>query len=251
MSLIDQPFGNYRFLPGIAPYSCGVVAAPGFEIVHAVLQRPVPWRDGFDRISQHLAAENRPHAALCGVELRSPRPCTFAGFAEFNHGYAAVLESWGLFVNGINPIPRTNVAPVVAPPTEPVLYGFSYTRPADPNVPPTFVVAGGGELPEGILEHEAIVALGDTSPAGIERKAAFVMDRMEDRLHGLRVDWPLVTAVDVYTIHAVAPLLPRVILGRIGAAAIHGVHWHYSRPPIEAVEFEMDVRGVRTELRVM
>ncbi len=56
MPLIDHPLGNYRFLPGIAPYSCGVVSVPGFEIVHVTFQRPVPYRDGFERIAQHLAA---------------------------------------------------------------------------------------------------------------------------------------------------------------------------------------------------
>src|SRR5580693_7880442 len=103
MPLIDHPFGHYRFLPGIAPYSCGVVAAPGFEIVHVTLQQPIPYRDGFDRIAKLLRVEKRPKAALCGIELRSPRPYSFAGFAEFNKGYAAILENWGLFVDGINP----------------------------------------------------------------------------------------------------------------------------------------------------
>jgi hypothetical protein len=28
------------------------------------------------------------------------------------------------------------------------------------------------------------------------------------------------------------------------------VHWHYTRPPIEEVEFEMDVRCVRRDLRI-
>ena len=99
MSLIDHPEGNYRFLPGIAPYSCGAVSAPGFEIVHAVLQRPLPYRAGFDRIAGHLAAAGRPKAALCGVELRSPAPFSFPGFAAFNGEYAAILEGWGLLVN--------------------------------------------------------------------------------------------------------------------------------------------------------
>ncbi len=73
------------------------------------------------------------------------------------------------------------------------------------------------------------------------------MDLMENRLVGLRGDWPMVTAIDVYTIHPIEHLLRRVILDRAGAVAIH---WHYSRPPIEAIEFEMDLRGVRTEIRV-
>jgi hypothetical protein len=66
----------------------------------------------------------------------------------------------------------------------------------------------------------------------------------------LGVEWTEVTAIDVYTVHSIESLLPRVILGRTGAAASHGVHWYYSRPPIEAIEFEMDLRGVRMEIRL-
>ncbi len=248
MPLIDHPTGNYRFLPGIAPYSCGVVSSPGYEIVHVTLQRPIPYRQGFERVAEFLAAERRPKAALCGMELRSPRPFSFAGFGEFNAGYAAILESWGVFVNGANPVARTNVAPEVTPPAEPQLYGFSYTRPIDGDATPTFVVAGGGELPEGKLSREFIIALGDTSAVGLETKARFVMKLMENRLHGLGVSWQTVTVADVYTVHPIERLLPEVILGRMRPADGHGIHWHYSRPPIAEIEYEMDVRGVRNEL---
>ena len=88
MALIQHPVGNYYLLPGIAPYSCGVVSAPGFEIAHVTLHRPVAYREGFDVIESTLADERRPIAALCGVELRCPRPYTFDGFAEFNAEYA-------------------------------------------------------------------------------------------------------------------------------------------------------------------
>jgi hypothetical protein len=250
MPLTDHPLGDYRFLPGIAPYSCGVVSAPGFEIAHATLHRPVPYRDGFDRIERHLAAEGRPRVALCGVELRSPRPFSFEGFAEFNAGYARILEGWGLFVDGVNPVARTNVAPEVDPPGEPVLYGFSYSRPCDPSLPASFVVAGAGELPEGVLDGGEIVRAGDTSPEGIAAKVAFVMGLMEDRLRGLGAGWPEVTAIDIYTIHPIDRLLPQAVLGRVGEASTHGVRWFFSRPPIEGIEYEMDVRGVRAELRI-
>lgn len=247
MSLMNHPEGNYRFLPGIAPYSCGAVSAPGFEIVHAVFQQPVPYRAGFERIAEHLTTAARPKAALCGIELRSPAPFSFPGFAAFNGEYTAILKEWGVFVNGINPVARTNVAPVVHPPSEPSLYGFSYTRPCANAQPPTFVAAGAGELPEGILAAESIVALGDTSPKGITTKAVFVMDLMENRLRGLGADWSLVNAIDVYTIHSLDTVLPEVVLSRAGPASTHGVRWHYTRPPITDIEFEMDLRGTRTE----
>jgi hypothetical protein len=210
----------------------------------------LPYRRGFDRIERHLGAEERPRSALCGIELRSPRPFTFDGFAGFNASYARILEGWGLYVEGVNPVARTNIAPEVDPPPEPVLYGFSYSRPSDPSLPPTFVVAGAGELPEGVLSPQAIVRAGETSPEGIAAKSAFVMDLMEHRLRGLGGDWSAVTAIDVYTVHPIDRLLSEVILRRVGPAAVHGVRWFYSRPPIEGIEFEMDVRGVRAEVRL-
>jgi hypothetical protein len=252
MTLIDHPKGHYRFLPGIAPYSGGVVAMPGYEIVHATLHPAIDYRQGFLKILSHLEASGRPVAALCGIELRSPEPYSFEGFSAFNERYARVLEGWGLFVAGVNPVARTNVAPAFDPPAPgvPMLHGFSFTRPCTPVLAPTFVVAGAGELPEGVLEPGAIVAAGDVSRPGIARKAAFVMDLMETRLCGLGVDWPMVTAVDVYTVHPFDHLLPATILGRIGPAAARGVCWLYSRPPIVGVEFEMDVRGIRAEILI-
>ena len=250
MPLIDHPTGNYRFLPGIAPYSCGVVAAVGYEIVHVVFREAPPYRDGFERIKQHLATEQRPAAALCAMELRSPCPFTFAGFSKFNAAYAQILQDWGLFVEGVNPVARTNVAPQVTPPSEPVLYAFSYTKPTTRSLSPTFVVAGAGELPEGVLSAAAIIAPGDVSTGGLRTKARFVMDLMETRLRGLGADWPLVTDVDVYTIHPLEALLQDLVLTRMRPADRHGIHWHYSRPPIEAIEFEMDLRGIRTEIRI-
>jgi len=250
MSLTDHPEGGYRFLPGIDPYSGGVVSAAGHEVVHASLHRPVPYRFGFDLIESHLISQGRPRAALCGVELRSSKPFTFEGFAAFNAGYARILESWGLFVEGVNPVARTNVAPEVDPPPEPSLHGFSYTRPCGNVLPPTFVVAGAGELPEGILSPEAIVRAGETSSGAMSEKGAFVMGLMEARLRGLGADWADVSELDVYTVHSIDRLLPEVILNRIGPAAGHGVHWYYSRPPIVGIEFEMDLRGVRTEIRL-
>lgn len=249
MRLVEHPTGNYRFLPGIAPYSCGVVSSPGFEIVNATFQRPLPYRAGFERIATLLDEQQRPRTALCAISLRSPRPFSFQGFADFNAEYAATLDRWGVFVDGVNPIARTNVAPVIAPPSEPVLYGFSFTKGCPADAPPTGVVAGAGELPEGILARSAIVALGDTTPQWLAVKARFVMDLMENRLHGLGLSWSAVSMANVYTAHSILELLPAVLLGRMGAAAIHGVHWHFSRPPIEEIEFEMDVRSTRTDLR--
>src|SRR4051812_13907970 len=169
MPLIDNPHGGYRFLTGIAPYSAGVLAAPGYEIVRATLRAPLPYQAGFELIERHLAEQSRPRAALCAVELRAPQPWSFEGFARFNADYQRLLDDWDVLLDGHNPIARTNVAPSVAAPSQTALYAFSYSAPSD--LPPTFVVAGAGELPEGVLSAEAIVRGGETTAAAIEAKA--------------------------------------------------------------------------------
>jgi hypothetical protein len=94
------------------------------------------------------------------------------------------------------------------------------------------------------------VNAGDTSPEAIVAKATYVMDLMEHRLHGLGGDWPAVTAINIYTVHPIGRLLPEVVLRRAQEAGTHGVRWFYSRPPVVGIEYEMDLRGVRTELRI-
>ncbi|MCW5977453.1 MAG: hypothetical protein KIT09_05220 [Bryobacteraceae bacterium] len=237
-------------MKGISPYSAGGVASPGFEIEHARLQRPLPLDAGFDLVSDHLQGIGRPRQALCGMELRSPRPFTFEGFGRFNAGYVETLKRWDVFVDGVNPVARTNVAPEVAPPAEPSLYGFSYTVPsgqAAKRRPPSFIVAGAGELPEGSLDARDVVRRGETSADAIEAKARFVLDLMEGRLRELGASWADVTVAELYTVHDVHPFLQRMLLPRMGGAP-HGLTWHFARPPIVSIEFEMDLRGCRREL---
>ncbi|HEX5815046.1 MAG TPA: RidA family protein, partial [Methylomirabilota bacterium] len=95
---------------------------------------------------------------------------------------------------------------------------------------------------------ERIVRRGETSPDAIREKAAFVMDVMRTRLRGLGADWPDVTAIDVYTPHPIEPFARDLLLRAAGPAAVHGVRWFPSRPPVEGLEFEMDMRGVAREL---
>ena len=55
MALVQHPVGNYQFVTfsndprilGSAPFSNGVVAPPGYAIVHATFQEPLPYRAGF------------------------------------------------------------------------------------------------------------------------------------------------------------------------------------------------------------
>jgi hypothetical protein len=233
--LLPNPKGNYSFLKGIAPYSAGAVAEKGYEIVHVRFQQPVPLAQGFDRVKAHLQAVKRPAQALCAMELRSPKPFTFAGFGEFNGSYVEVLKSWNIFLDDLNPVARTNIAPEIGAPAVPSLYGFSYTVPST-RKEKTFIVAGAGELPEGSLK-----------PA-LREKTRFVMGLMAGRLQGLGVDWAQVTTTEVYTVHSVCSFLASEIIRPLGKAGIHGITWHYSRPPIVTIEYEMDLRGCAREI---
>jgi hypothetical protein len=245
--LVPYPKGNYSFLRGIAPYSAGVRADAGYEIVHVRLQRASPLNAGFMAIKEHLAANGRPPHALCGMELRSPKPFTFEGFNRFNGGYIQVLRDWGIVVDDVNPIARTNVAPEIGAPAAPALYGFSYTVHASANRK-TFVVAGGGELPEGSLSPNDVVRRGDTSSDGLREKVRFVMGLMSGRLQKLEVGWDSVTTANTYTVHPVCGILADEIIRPMGASAAHGMTWHYARPPIVTIEYEMDLRGVGREI---
>ncbi|MEJ7609380.1 MAG: hypothetical protein WKF37_24675 [Bryobacteraceae bacterium] len=245
--LVQNPKGSYSFLRGIAPYSAGVVADEGYEIVHARFQRLAPFADGCERVRKHLEQVSRPAQALCGMELRSPKPFTFQGFDEFNQGYIEALTKWGLIVDTVNPVARTNVAPEIGAPAAPSLYGFSYTVPSRTKKT-TFVVAGAGELPEGSLEPKDLVRAGETSADALGEKIRFVMGLMSGRLRGLGTDWEQVATANVYTVHPICAMLPEQIVRPMSASAIHGVTWYYSRPPIVSIEYEMDVRGCEQEL---
>jgi len=252
MQLIHNPNGNYAFLTGIAPYSAGVTALPGFEIIRATLADALPWRQGFALAEEHLRTLGRPLTALCAVELRSPAPFSFAGFAAFNGEYQAHLIEWGLLLDGRNPIARTNVAPAINPPAEPCLYAFSYTVPtASQTDARTFIVAGAGDLrDQADLSPAAVVRPGETSAEAMREKARVVLAVMQERLFGLGMGWADVSGVGVYTVQPLHPLLEGTVSCLLHEATQRGIHWHYSRPPIADLEYEMDLRGVRVEIRV-
>ena len=191
------------------------------------------------------ALASNPLTAFCACELRSPGQFTEEGFRQFNLRYAKVLEEWGILSDGSNPVARSNVCPEIAPPAEPGFHAFCVTLP-DPGAPPSFATAGSGESTEGKGAYEEqTIALGDTSPAGMRRKAEFVLGEMERRMGLLGGSWAAATATQVYTVHDIHPFLGEQLVRR--GAARHGVTWHYCRPPVLGLEYEMDVRGLPLE----
>jgi hypothetical protein len=235
--------GGYRFIKAVLPFSAGVAAEEGFAIERVRFRSPVPLEEGFRRIEAHLASRGRPKTALCSCELRSPKPFTEAGFKEFNRGYVSVLERWGILKDGVNPVARTNVCPEIGPPPVPSFHAFSYTVPGQGG----FVVAGSGEVPEGKGSYpEHIIRRGDVSADGLREKARWVLAEQERRLAALGFSWKDVTATQLYTIHDVHPFLADELARR--GAMPHGLTWHYARPPVVDLDYEMDCRGLGAEL---
>ena len=191
-----NPKGGYRFLLGIEPYSSGVIAEPGFEIVHVTLATPLPWHVGLQWVRRYLEWIDLTQHALCGVELRCPEPHTMDGFIDFNRDYRTLLNEWDIPVDGENPVARTNVAPAESPPSETTLFGFSYAKPSETDAT-TFVIAGGGELPTRKLDEQRIVRLGEVTPEAMLEKARCVVDIMRTRLEGLGATDEQLTMIDV------------------------------------------------------
>jgi hypothetical protein len=245
MTSIEFLPGGYRFIPGVSQYSAGVAALPGFRIERIAFHTMPPLAEGFSRIAQIIRAAGRPLTSFCACELRSPAPFTETGFKAFNEGYVSQLVEWGAMADGLNPVARSNVCPELAPPGEPSFYAFSFTIPAK-ETRPTFVIAGSGEAPEGKANyHDHIVRRGDRSAAGLREKARFVLSEMERRLAALGFEWRDTTAVQAYTVHDPHPFIADEIAAR--GAASRGLTWHYARPPVIDIEYEMDCRSVEVE----
>lgn len=239
--------GGYRYIKAVFQYSGGVAAEPGFEIERARFARPLRLADAYAAVEAHLKSIGRPATAFAQCELRSPAPFSDQGFYNFNREYVQTLARWGIFKDDINPVARTNVCPMYDAPTEPMMYAFSYTVPAPQAKRGTFVVAGGGEAREGGVSYrDRIVRLGDTSPEGLQEKVAFVIAEMDRRLGLLGFGWTDAVTTQAYTVQNVGHLVGPE-LARRGALA-GGLVWYYVRPPVEGLEYEMDVRGAAREL---
>jgi hypothetical protein len=245
MGTIDFAPGGYRYIPAVFQYSGGVAAMPGHAIRRVRFRTPVPLAEGFGRIERFIRDAGRPLTAFCACELRSSAPFTEDGFRAFNRVYVVTLETWGIYRDHDNPVARSNVCPEIDPPPEPSFHAFSFTVKAD-DAAPSFVVAGSGEAQEGRGSYrERTVRLGETGPDAMREKARFVLSEMERRLALLGVGWPDTTATQTYTVHDLHPFLADEIVARGAARA--GLTWHFCRPPVSGLEYEMDCRGVALE----
>jgi hypothetical protein len=234
--------GNYRFIPGVFQYSAGAAALPGYAVRRVRFRNPVPLKEGFARVEAIIRDAGRPLTSFCACELRSPAPFTDEGFRAF---YVVTLQKWGIYDGKVNPVARSNVCPEIDKPAKPSFHAFSFTVPSKDNAP-SFVIAGSGEAREGGATYkERTVRYGETSADALAEKARHVLGEMERRLGAFGYGWADTTATQVYTVYDLHPFLGDEIVRRGAARA--GLTWHFARPPVVGLDYEMDCRSVADE----
>jgi hypothetical protein len=245
MTTSDFTAGNYRFIPAVFQYSSGAAADRDFEIERVRFDRLVSLAEGFAQAARYIQATGRPLTSFCACELRSPAAFTEEGFRKFNEHYVKTLAEWGIYDGATNPVARSNVCPEIDPPSEPSFYAFSFTRPLE-GATPTFVIAGGAEARGGNGTYpERIVRYRDLSPEGIKEKVRFTVQAMERRLSEFGFGWKDTTGVQAYCIRDFHPVLADELVRR--GATRSGLTWHFARPPVIDLEYEMDCRRVMRE----
>jgi hypothetical protein len=68
---------------------------------------------------------------------------------------------------------------------------------------------------------------------------------MENRLGAFGFGWKDTTAVQAYTVHDFHPAMTDELVRR--GATRSGLTWHFARPPVIDLEYEMDCRRVTRE----
>jgi hypothetical protein len=241
----DFTAGNYRFIPAVFQYSSGAAADSGFEVERVRFDKLLPLAEGFAQAAKYIQAAGRPLTSFCACELRSPGAFTEDGFRTFNQHYVKTLAEWKIFDGTTNPVARSNVCPEIDPPAEPSFYAFSFTRPGTGSMP-SFVIAGGAELRGGRGTYpERIVRYKDLSPDAMKEKVRFTVGSMEERLGEFGYDWKDTTAVQAYTVYDFHSVMADELVRR--GAVRSGLTWHFARPPVVDLEFEMDCRRVARE----
>ncbi len=223
---------GFRFLPVDGPFSAGVAAEPGFDIVRVHVPYHTLLARGFQMIEQAMKRSHRPMTALCSLELRVPKPFNRADWAEFNDGYIAQWRRWEATVEGRIPGARTNVAPELDPPDRPCLHAFCYTMPSEGGGK-DFVISGAPE-PEG-------------TAGGLPAYWAVIAKELETRMKALGVTWEEATETQLYATRADHELFASDSLPLFTELVRPGLRWFFSRPPIESLNMEVDVRRLSGE----
>jgi hypothetical protein len=247
--------GGYRYIPSVFQYSAGVAAQPGFKLEQVRFKTPIPLGQAFDIAQSHLTRLGRPLTAFAHCELRSPSQFDDHGFIQFNKKYVGILEGWGLYKpqmgdqTPVNPVARTNVCPEYFGPKEVSMLAFTYTTPCDLSSASNFVLSGGGDARSGPEPYsDRIIALGDQSHSGLSLKIEFVIKEMRRRLECLGFKWDDVACTQAYSVHNIGGLVESLLASQ--GLISHGLNWHFARPPVQGLDFEMDLRGAINQIYI-
>ena len=241
--IVSSTQAGYTFLKGgMHPFSSGVACLTGHALTRVRFRTAPPLAEGLAKAAAFIKAQGRPLAALAACELRSPAPMSLADFAAFNRHYVELLKANGFPAEAPFPMARSNVAPTLAPPATNTLFAFTYaTTTSEAQPRPDFLISGKAEIMD---EPRTVIAEGDPSPAGTEKKASYVFQELRIRVEELGCQWADITGVQIYTPRSLDPVVP--LLKRVGLAHV-GVTLHPAYPPVAPYEFEVDVRSVSVE----
>jgi len=237
--------GAYRYLPG-GQFSGGVRAAPGFALRRVRFLAPLPLAQGLAAASRVIEAAGRPAAALAACELRSPLPLPRDEFTAFNERYLAALRDNGFPATAPYPVGRSNLAPILSPPAEAVLFAVTFTVPAPGGEGAggtDFLISGKPETATATVG--GIVGGDDISDAGMRLKAEYVMAELRARVAELDADWSAISGAQCYTVRPLEPVL-ETVMGDL-PMAWGGLTLVPAHPPVTGLYFEVDVRSVSEE----
>ena len=238
MSTLFEP-GAYRYLP-MGQFCSGVRAAPGFALRRVRFLRPLPIAQGMAAARRIIDVAGRPPAALAACELRSPLALPRDEFIAFNERYLQALRDNGFPATAPYPVGRSNLAPILSPPAEAVLFAFTFTVPAEDAGGRDYLISGKPESsPEGVVGGD------DISDEGMRVKARFVMDELRARVAELDADWSAITGAQCYTVRPLGPVLD-LVMGEL-PLAWGGLTLVPATPPVTGLYFEVDVRSVSQE----
>lgn len=222
-------------IPGSAAFAQGVRAVPGQVITEVRLPQHSRLDAGLRRLVSVIKDRRMGADAVVGLELRSPRALDSEEFAVFNRDYRSLLSEFELIRGGDNPVCRTNAVPTAGAPVQVELVAAQLLVPLPGSPGGDFVVSGAAELaPDG-----SIIAEGDESPEGIERKASFVVQVMRDRLASLEASAP--NRINIYFPDEIRGLASMILKGLDAEEGSAVSHWH-CLPPITGPIFEIDCR---------
>ena len=245
LEVVSLPDAGYAFLKGQNhPFSAGVACLEGYVLTRVRFRTPPSLAEGLARASTFIKAQGRPLAALAACELRSPAQMSVGDFAAFNRHYVDLLRANGFPSEVPFPMARSNVAPIHAPPSTNTLFAFTYATAAagsDARGGRDYLISGRAEL---VDEPRSVVAEGDSSPSGTEKKAAHVFEQLRARVQALGGSWADITGIQIYTARPIEPALP--LMARLGFVNI-GLSLHPAHPPVVPLEFEVDLRSVSVE----